>query len=246
MDLAQLGFATVFLAGIVSFLSPCVLPMVPGYISYVAGQSYEDMVRPVGFKRLPPALLPALGFVLGFSLIFIGLGASASALGQLLASFRAEADIIAGSLIIVFGLHMAGLLNIRFMNRELRFETTVRPAFPGAPVVLGMAFAFGWTPCIGPILGAILTVSASELTVNDGIRLLAIYSAGLAVPFLLVASFTGQIVRQLNRLRRVGAILHRLAGGLLVLVGVAMATGYLTTFGTWMLENVEFFQTLQY
>ncbi len=184
-------------------------------------------------------------FVLGFSGVFVALGASASAIGSLFLSYRYEAGYVAGAVIIVFGLHMTGLLRFNWMNRDLRFMPRIPGGRPFGAFLLGSAFAFGWTPCIGPILGAVLTMSATTMGVTDGAALLSIYSMGLAVPFLLVAAFTGRFTQSMARFRWIGKPLQLAAGGVLVLVGILMGTGYLFSFGTWMLKTFPFFQDIQ-
>ena len=243
-EVAGIGVFSVFLAGIISFLSPCVLPLVPGYVSYVTGRSVSEM-RDVKFARARVAILGLSGsFVLGFSSIFIALGASATAIGQLFQTYRSEADVIAGSIIILFGLHMTGLLKLALLNRDFRFMTNSTKGTPLGAYVLGAAFAFGWTPCIGPILGAILTLSAVSTSVGGGVALLSIYSLGLAIPFLLVASFTGVFLNRIKKLGKIGHSLQVASGVLLTLVGVAVMTGYLSSAGTWMLNTFPFFQEI--
>lgn len=243
-EILGVGVLWAFLAGVVSFLSPCVLPLVPGYVSYVAGQSLDDM-SDYGFTRARFQALALSGsFVLGFTAIFIALGASATALGQIFQSYRSQADIVAGTIVVLFGLHMMGVFRLALLNRDIRFinvgsEGTIIGAF-----VLGAAFAFGWTPCIGPILGAILTLSAATTTVGGGIALLAVYSLGLAIPFMLVAAFTGTFMERLKGLGRLGRNLQIGSGGVLVLAGVTMAMGYLGTIGNWMLNTFPFFQDI--
>jgi cytochrome c-type biogenesis protein len=245
LEIGGIGVLTAFLAGIVSFLSPCVLPLVPGYVSYVAGSSVEELRQEQAISRRFAVLGLSLAFVFGFSSVFVALGASASAIGSLFQLYRYEASYIAGAIIIVFGLHMTGVLRFNWMNRDLRFM----PEFPGGrpfgAFLLGSAFAFGWTPCIGPILGAVLTMSATTMGVSDGAVLLSIYSMGLAVPFLLVAAFTDRFMESMVKFRRIGQPLQMAAGGMLVLVGVLMITGYLFSVGTWMLKTFPFFQDIQ-
>jgi len=242
LEVSGIGVFSVFLAGIVSFLSPCVLPLVPGYVSYVAGRSVDEM-RDVRFTRARVATLGlSCSFVLGFSAVFIALGASATAIGQLFQSYRSEADIVAGTIIVLFGLHMTGVLRFALLNRDIRFMTHSSTGTPLGAFVLGAAFAFGWTPCIGPILGAILTLSAVTASVSGGIALLSIYSLGLAIPFLLVAAFTGSFLNRIRKLGQIGRSLQITSGVLLTVVGLAMMTGYLSSAGTWMLNTFPIFQ----
>jgi cytochrome c-type biogenesis protein len=244
-EIAGIGVVSAFLAGVVSFLSPCVLPLVPGYVSYVAGRSLEELKQEQAARHRLAVLGLSAAFVLGFSSVFIALGASASAIGKLFMAYRYEASYVAGAVIIVFGLHMMGVLRFTWMNRDRRFMPEIRGGRPVGAFLLGTAFAFGWTPCIGPILGAILTISATTMGVSDGAVLLSIYSMGLAVPFLLVAAFTDRFTANAGRFRRMGRTLQLAAGGILVLVGVLMATGQLFSFGTWMLNTFPFFQEIQ-
>ncbi|MEL0108328.1 MAG: cytochrome c biogenesis protein CcdA [Rhodospirillaceae bacterium] len=237
LEISNIGLFTAFVAGTISFLSPCVLPLVPGYVSYIAGHSISR--QPTGNAAV--LRLPALGlsscFVLGFSTVFILLGASATALGRLIFAYRYELNIVGGVIIIVFGLFIIGLVRSNWLQRELRFHLSVPGGRPVSAYVLGLAFAFGWTPCIGPILGAILTVSAATATITQGITLLAIYSLGLGLPFLLAAVFTDSLTAKLKSIGRVGRILQVAAGIVLVVMGIAMMMGYLSTFSYWLLET---------
>jgi cytochrome c-type biogenesis protein len=234
-ELSLIGFLTAFAAGVVSFLSPCVLPLVPGYVSFVAGSSLEDL-RDGAAPRVQSLMLAGT-FVLGFTAVFVALGASATALGNLLLSYKLQLGVIAGVVVILFGLHLLGLTPLRLMNQEARFhiETSGGRAF-GA-FLLGLAFAFGWTPCIGPVLGAILTLSASTADVAKGSLLLTVYSLGLGLPFLLAALFTGTLLVRLKALGRAGRSLQRVAGALLVVMGVLMVTGQLEVMAYWLLET---------
>lgn len=233
-DTATVGLATAFLAGIVSFLSPCVLPLVPGYLSYVAAQNAR--------RRHPPfaTRLATLGistfFVAGFATIFVALGASTTAIGQLLARYRYELNIVGGSIIILFGLLMLGMLrHTPWLQRDLRFYPRIIGGSPAAAYVLGLAFGFGWTPCIGPVLGAILTISAVG-TSTGGVALLGSYALGLGLPFLVAALFLDQAAKGLRRLRRLGQALQLVGGLVLVTIGVAMVTGYLSTLSMQLLD----------
>ena len=223
------------IAGLVSFLSPCVLPLVPGYLSYVAGTSLETL-RDSGRSRLQ-ALSYAACFVLGFSAVFIAFGASATALGGLLLSWRYELGIVAGIVVLLFGLHLAGLLPLHWLEREARFHTEIRGGRVVGAFLLGLAFAFGWTPCIGPVLGVILTMSASTADLQTGTALLAVYSMGLGLPFLLAALFTDVLLERLRQLSRTGRRLQQVAGVLLAVAGMLMITGQLEAMAYWLLET---------
>jgi len=194
-----IGLATAFAAGVVSFLSPCVLPLVPAYVSYVGGESLHGArTRPDAQARISAVTL-SMFFVAGFSAVFIALGASASALGRLLLQYRYEANIVGGVIVIVFGLVMLVLAHrLPWFYRDVRFHPRLRGGRPAAALVLGLAFGFGWTPCIGPVLGAILTMSAAQSAVSGGVALLSAYSLGLGVPFLLTAVFAGAAVGRLE------------------------------------------------
>lgn len=244
LELSGISIASAFLAGIISFLSPCVLPLVPGYVSYVAGRS---AVTPSGSEMQVTragTLGLSLCFVLGFSTVFVIFGASATALGQMLLRYRFEVNVIGGAIVILFGLFMLGALRSSWMMREARFHLDIPGGRAVSAYVLGLAFAFGWTPCIGPILGAILTVSAASATVSDGVALLAIYSLGLGVPFLAAALFTDALSSRIKAIGRFGRLLRSLAGAIMILMGVAMVTGYLTTFGFWLLETFPVLSTI--
>jgi len=235
-EISSIGILTAFAAGAISFLSPCVLPLVPGYVSYVAGESLKGVDAPKERSARVPAVGLSLLFVLGFTTVFVVLGASASALGQLLLHYRYETNIIGGAIIIAFGLFMTGLFNLGWLQREIRFHVDIPGGRPVGAYVLGLAFAFGWTPCIGPVLGAILTVSAASATVSQGIALLAIYSLGLGLPFLMAAAFTGAFLARMRVMRRFGRPLQIFAGIVMVVMGIAMMTGYLSAFSYWLLE----------
>jgi cytochrome c-type biogenesis protein len=235
MELSIVGMVTAFAAGVISFLSPCVLPLVPGYVSFVAGSSLEDL-RDGEAPRLHSVSLAAT-FVLGFTLVFVAFGASATALGSLLLSYKMELNLIAGVVVILFGVHMLGMLPFSLMDREARFHVEMGGGKVVSAFVLGIAFAFGWTPCIGPVLGAILTLGASTADVSKGALLLAVYSLGLGLPFLLAALFTGALLSRLRSLGRAGRNLQRGAGALLVVMGLLMVTGRLEAIAYWMLET---------
>ena len=236
LTISGVGIFAAFLAGSISFLSPCVLPLVPGYVSFIAGQ--PDLRRQrVGLRARLEALGLAACFVLGFASVFISLGAGASALGSLLLTWRAELNLLGGAVIILFGLVMLGLFRLPVLARDTRFNLDIPGGRPVSAYVLGLAFAFGWTPCIGPILGAILTLSASSGSLSDGVALLSIYSLGLAVPFLLTALFTDVLAARIKTIGRAGRVLYLLAGGVMVLMGLAVMTGNMTRMAYWLLET---------
>ncbi|MDQ2954897.1 MAG: cytochrome c biogenesis protein CcdA [Pseudomonadota bacterium] len=225
------------LAGLVSFLSPCVLPLVPPYLVYLTGSTLERLAdKEPGGQVKRETVLGACLFVLGFSTVFVTLGASASAIG---AALRAYADVlgtVAGIVIILMGLHFLGLTRIGLLEREKRVAMA-KPVGMWGAYAMGLAFAFGWTPCIGPILAAILAVAASEATVTKGAGLLAVYSLGLGIPFILAAIAIEPFAAFLARFRRHLVHVERVMGGLLVLTGIAFLTGTVTQASFWLLET---------
>lgn len=236
-EISGVGVITALGAGAISFLSPCVLPLVPGYLSYVAGSSVDDRA---GLRRWA-TIGYAFVFCMGFSAVFVGLGAGAGALSRALLAYRTEAAVVGGVLIITFGLFTTGLAKLPWLQRDLRFHGQVPGGRGAVAFLLGVAFAFGWTPCIGPILGAILSVSAVSATVGSGVALLSIYAAGLAIPFLLAALFADRAVGIIRRAGRWGQRLNVAAGVVMIVIGVAMLTGQLTTFSFWLLETFPVF-----
>jgi cytochrome c-type biogenesis protein len=239
-----IGLFTSFAAGIVSFLSPCVLPLVPGYVSYIAGGRLAVVDGTIGSATRLSAVRLSLMFVLGFSTVFVILGASATSLGQLLLAYRYEANLVGGAIVIVLGLFMMGLARLSWLQREFRLHPELMGGGPGAAYVVGIAFGFGWTPCIGPILGAILTASAVSATVSQGILLLSLYSLGLGLPFIAAAAFTDGLLARLRVFGRIGRSLQLGAGAVVTAMGVAMLTGQLTRFSYWLLETFPFFATI--
>ena len=224
----NLSVPTSFLAGVISFLSPCVLPLVPGYVSLITGASIEQL-RAAEEKSLARTVLAnSLGFVAGFSTVFVALGASASWVGQLLLSHKILLYRIAGIIIVLFGLHLVGLLKVAALYREKRFQPTVGKRGVIGAFVLGLAFAFGWTPCIGPILGAMLAIAATRETIYQGIFLLAVYSLGLAVPFVLTALGINRFLSFYGRFRKHLHAVEVFSGALLIVVGVMIFTNSLT------------------
>lgn len=211
----------VMLAGLASFLSPCVLPLVPPYLGYLGGMTIEEMsdkdgIDSVAWRRI---VLAALCFVLGFSTVFIGLGAGASAFGQLIQTWKGPLSIVAGLLIIVFGLHFIGILRVSALYTEARYHAEVRSASFLSAYLIGLAFAFGWTPCVGPILATVLAVAANEGSLTAGVKLLAAYSLGLGIPFLLAAVAIRPFMGFIKRFRRHLATVEKVMGALLVVTG---------------------------
>jgi cytochrome c-type biogenesis protein len=229
----------VALAGLVSFLSPCVLPLVPPYLGYLGGTTIEQMLGAhVGSELRRRVLLAAVFFVLGFTTVFVALGAGASVLGQWIQSHKAELSIIAGLIIIGFGLHFLGVLRISLLYREARIHREIKGASLAGAFLMGLAFAFGWTPCIGPVLATVLTLAAQEGSLLAGVRLLFVYSLGLGIPFVLAAAAIGPFVGFLQRFKGQLGRIEKLMGVLLVLTGLLILTGSLNWFGQWLIDSV--------
>src|ERR1700761_2332290 len=225
------------IAGLVSFLSPCVLPLVPPYLIYLTGATIEHVAseEPASASRRA-VMTSAVMFVLGFSTVFVALGASASLIGALIRAWSGELSIIAGIVIIVMGLHFLGLTRLGFLMREGRLPIP-KPVGLWGSYVMGLAFAFGWTPCIGPILAAILSVAAAQATVAKGAGLLAVYSAGLGIPFLIAALLIEQFSSLFSRMKHHLANVERAMGGLMVVTGIAFLTGAISNVSIWLLET---------
>jgi cytochrome c-type biogenesis protein len=226
---AGLGLFVAFLAGLLSFLSPCVLPLVPSYVGFLTGMTLPEMT---GRRRI--ALLHAVLFVAGFSLIFILLGASATALGGALKYYQTWIARAGGVLVILFGLLCLGVVKVGFLEQERRLQLQHKPVGYLGSVLVGMAFGAGWTPCIGPVLGAILSLAATSGSVPRGMLLLGVYSAGLAVPFLLAAVAVESFLEWFQRFRRYLPWVMRVSGVLLIFVGILMATGQFTRLAGWL------------
>lgn len=238
----DISYLTALFAGAISFLSPCVLPLVPPYLCYMAGVSLDTLTgnkqdaSGIGASKAAQkrAIIHSLVFVIGFSLVFIALGAGASTIGQAL---RAHMDIlakIAGIVIIVMGLHFLGVFKIGLLYREARFNTQ-KAGLLGS-FLMGIAFAFGWTPCIGPVLGVILAMASSSHSIGEGASLLAVYSAGLGIPFLLAAFFVGPFMGFLNRFKKHLGTMEKITGILLIITGILFLTGGMQTISFWLLE----------
>jgi cytochrome c-type biogenesis protein len=232
-------YLAAILAGMISFLSPCVLPLVPPYLCYMTGVSLDRLGAPQAAGAIPAErtslFFPALLFVLGFSTVFVLMGWGASAIGGLLRQYMDVLAMIAGVAIIAMGLNFLGILRVGVFFREARFQAG--GAGLAGSYAMGLAFAFGWTPCIGPVLGAILAVAGTSQTAAEGALLLAAYSAGLGIPFLAAALFVTPFMRFLSRFKQHMATVEKVMGGLLVLTGVAFLTGGMQTMSFWLLET---------
>jgi len=223
-------------AGLISFLSPCVLPLIPGYISYISGSSLNELIEKKNID-----LLPIILFTIGFSIVFIIFGAASTFLGKVLLQNSYELRIIAGLIIVIFSLHIIGIINLKFLNYEKRIQTNIKKNF-FSPILIGMAFAFGWTPCIGPILGSILVLAATEENLGQGILLLSFYSIGLAIPFILSGYliqkfliFSKNFKRNISRVSKVG-------GAILLITGILIITNQLQALGYYLLNIFPFLQ----
>ncbi len=223
-----------FSAGLISFLSPCVLPLVPGYISMISGFSLDQLnTREKDTSLFRIVLLNSIMFIVGFSITFILLGASATWIGQLLAARMSLLRQLAGLVLIVFGIHLTGIFKINFLYRDKRFHNVEKPRGLVGALVLGLAFAFGWTPCIGPILAGILTIASTKQTVTEGMFLLAVYSAGLGIPFLLTSFALNKFLSFYSRFKKHFHTVEVVSGALVIAIGVMIMTGSLTRLATW-------------
>lgn len=229
MDGQSLGLTVAFAAGLLSFLSPCVLPLVPSYITFVTGMSLEDVSQS---RRT--VLVQALLFILGFTLVFLALGATATAVGRLLLFGRVWLTRAGGVLVILFGLYLLGAFNFAAFAREKRVHLSNKPLGYLGTVLVGVAFGAGWTPCIGPILGAILTYTATQASLSRGLLLLATYSLGLAIPFLIAALAIERFLTVFTKIRGRMMWANRIAGVLLVCVGLLMMTNYMAVLSGWL------------
>ena len=231
MNEVDLGIVIAFTAGVLSFLSPCVLPLVPSYLTFVTGMSLEDLQEGVNRKA---TLLHSTLFVSGFSLIFIVLGASASFLGQFLIAYELWIARIGGLIIVLLGLHLTGVFRLAPLMRERRIHLSDKPAGYLGTLGVGMAFGAGWTPCIGPILGAILTYGMVQETLWAGVGLLTVYSAGLAVPFLISALALDWFLQAFKRFRRFIPLVEKSSGILLIMLGILLITGYFSVLASYL------------
>jgi len=225
-----------FGAGLISFLSPCVLPLIPGYISYISGSSLNDLIEK---KKIN--LIPIILFTLGFSLVFIIFGAASTFLGQVLLQNSYELRIFAGLLIILFSLHIIGIINLKFLNYEKRIQTKSNKNLY-SPILIGMAFAFGWTPCIGPILGSILVLASTEESINQGIFLLISYSLGLALPFVLSGYLIQKFLIFSKNFKKNISLVSKIGGIILLITGILILTNQLQALGFYLLNIFPFLQ----
>ena len=230
----------VMLAGLVSFLSPCVLPLVPPYLGYLGGTTLDQLATAGADERAVArrVVLASLCFVAGFTTVFVALGAGASVIGQLIQVYKGPLSIAAGLIIILFGLHFLGLLHVPVLFKQARFAANMEGASFAGAYLIGLAFAFGWTPCIGPILATVLAVAANEASVGAGVRLLFAYSLGLGIPFVLAAVAVRPFLGFFKRFRPYLARMEKIMGGLLVATGLLFLTGSMNAAGQWLIEHV--------
>lgn len=241
----DMSLGAALLAGLLSFVSPCVLPIVPPYLAWLAGLSFEELksenVTGHARRRI---ILAALAFVLGFTTVFVALGATASVIGKTIAQYFDVLSMIAGVIIIIMGLHFIGAFRIGLLYREARIQVTRKPAGMIGAYVMGLAFAFGWTPCVGPVLAAILFVAGSEGTALRGAGLLAAYSLGIGIPFLLAALFASRFLSWAARFRQHMRKVEIAMGVLLILTGLLFITGQMSMISFWLLETFPVFATI--
>ncbi len=224
-------------AGLVSFLSPCVLPLIPGYVSYISGSSLNELIEKKSIN-----LFPIILFTVGFSIVFIIFGAASTFLGQILLKNSYELRIAAGLIIVILSLHIIGLINIKFLNYEKRIQTNSNSNFY-SPILIGMAFAFGWTPCIGPILGSILVLAATEENLNKGVILLFSYSLGLAIPFILSGYLIQRFLIFSKNFKKNIGLVSKTGGIILLITGVLILTNQLQALGYYLLNIFPFLQS---
>ena len=226
-----------FGAGLVSFLSPCVLPLIPGYISYISGSSLNELIEKKNVN-----LVPIILFTVGFSIVFIIFGAASTLLGQVLLKNSQELRIAAGLVIVILSLHIIGVINLKFLNYEKRIQTSTNTNFY-SPILIGMAFAFGWTPCIGPILGSILVLAATEESISNGILLLIFYSMGLAIPFIISGYLIQKFLIFSKNFKKNINLVSKIGGIILLITGVLILTNQLQALGFYLLNIFPFLQS---
>lgn len=239
-------YSAVALAGLISFLSPCVLPLVPPYLGYISGTTISQAnvaggLDPAVYRRV---VIGSLFFVLGFTTVFVGLGAGASVFGQFIQTHKQTLSLVSGAIIVVFGLHFTGLVRIPLLYAETRYEVDTSGASYLGAFVIGLAFAFGWTPCIGPVLATVLTLAAQEASLQRGVSLLLAYSLGLGIPFIAAAALIGPFLGFMQRFKAHLGTVERIMGIVLIIAGIMFMTGTITWFGQWMLETFPGLQEL--
>ncbi len=222
----SISFGAAFLAGLLSFLSPCVLPLIPAYFTFITGYSIEELTEDPNAKIRTDIFLSTVSFVCGFSLIFILLGASASFIGGVISVYRTYIRVIGGIFIIALGVHMTGLIRFRRLDIEKRFHFNKKPLHLLGTFLVGMAFGAGWSPCIGPLLGSILIIAGGKETVWQGVLLLSVYAAGLALPFLVLSFFIDFLLEFIKRAAKTLRYVNIVAGSILIIVGVLLLTDY--------------------
>lgn len=231
-----------FVAGLLSFVSPCVLPIVPPYLCYLAGVSVEELKGETATKATSRrVLLSSIAFVVGFAVVFVALGATASIVGKSIAQHFDTLSIIAGVLIIAMGLHFLGIFRIGLLYREARVQVDSKPAGLVGAFVMGLAFAFGWTPCVGPVLAAILFVAGSSDTIWNGAGLLFVYALGLGIPFILAGAFAGRFLKWAGSFRKHMGTVEKVMGGFLILTGILFITGQMSAIAYWLLDTFPVF-----
>lgn len=226
-----------FLGGLLSFASPCVLPLVPAYLAFMSGYSIEQLTGEGQPRRRGRVLLASLCFVAGFSAVFVALGATASVIGQTVTAYADILSYVAGALIVVMGLHFLHVLRIPWLDRTARLGVAQQPASLIGAFAIGIAFGFGWSPCVGPVLTAILLMAGAEDSAGEGAKLLLIYSLGIGVPFLIAAGFASTFMRVLARFKARLGLIEKIMGGFLVIAGVLIFTGQMATIAFWMIET---------
>ncbi|MFK7901504.1 MAG: cytochrome c biogenesis CcdA family protein [Nitratireductor sp.] len=241
----DIGIGSAVLAGLLSFISPCVLPIVPPYLAYLAGLSVNEISNDNLDKQSSRRLFfSSIFFVLGFTTVFVALGATASFVGQSVAQYFNILSIIAGALIFIMGLHFLGIFKLSILYREARVDVQKKPAGMFGNYIMGLAFAFGWTPCVGPVLAAILFVAGSEETALRGATLLAAYSLGIGLPFIAAGFFAGRFLKYANKFKAHMALIEKIMGAFLVLTGILFMTGTMSYIAQWLIETFPIFATI--
>ncbi|GIK80440.1 MAG: cytochrome c biogenesis protein CcdA [Pseudorhodoplanes sp.] len=233
----EIGLFASFGAGLLSFLSPCILPLVPAYLCFLTGSSIETLTAGPPARLWTRTLPRACVFVIGFATVFVALGASASWLGRLVSEHLTLLSRISGGLIVLFGLHLSGVLRLPVLMREARADAATRPAGLLSAFVVGLAFGFGWTPCVGPVLASILLIAGTGDSVGEGVALLSAYAAGIGIPFLVAAAFTGAFVRWLSRFRHLIPAIEKVTGLALIATGIVIFFGLMPAVGNWLLDT---------